>query len=91
MQSDFSSDNSVPPAGATVAISVEHLGFHPLNAARIVYVVDDDGPIWRYGFAYGTLMEHAEHGEERFSVDWNDRKVASVRDPRVFAAAEGAC
>jgi len=30
--------------GATVAIAVEHFGFHSLNAARIVYVVDDDGP-----------------------------------------------
>ena len=29
--------------GATVAISVEHFEFHSLNAARIVYVVDDDG------------------------------------------------
>ena len=57
--------------GATVAISVAHFGFHSLNAARIVYVVDDDGPIWRYGFAYGTLTEHAERGEERFTVEWN--------------------
>jgi uncharacterized protein (UPF0548 family) len=63
--------------GATVAISVEHFGFHSLNAARIVYVVDDDGPICRYGFAYGTLTEHAERGEERFTVEWN-RSEGSV-------------
>jgi uncharacterized protein (UPF0548 family) len=25
----------------------------------------------RYGFAYGTLSEHAERGEERFAVEWN--------------------
>ena len=25
----------------------------------------------RYGFAYGTLGEHAEQGEERFTVEWN--------------------
>jgi uncharacterized protein (UPF0548 family) len=25
----------------------------------------------RYGFAYGTLEEHMERGEERFSVEWN--------------------
>ncbi len=60
-----------------VAISVEHFGFHSLNAARIVYVVDDDGPICRYGFAYGTLTEHAERGEERFTVEWN-RSEGSV-------------
>lgn len=57
--------------GATVAISVEHFGFYSLNAARIVYVVDDAGPICRYGFAYGTLTEHSESGEERFTVEWS--------------------
>jgi uncharacterized protein (UPF0548 family) len=36
-----------------------------------VYVVNEDGPIARYGFAYGTLAEHAERGEERFTVEWN--------------------
>lgn len=57
--------------GATVAVLVRHFGFYSLNAARIVYVVDEDGPICRYGFAYGTLAEHAESGEERFTVEWN--------------------
>lgn len=57
--------------GATVAILVQHFGFYSLNAARIVYVVNEDGPISRYGFAYGTLTEHAESGEERFAVEWN--------------------
>jgi uncharacterized protein (UPF0548 family) len=36
-----------------------------------VYVVDSDDTIKRYGFAYGTLAEHAESGEERFTVEWN--------------------
>lgn len=58
-------------AGATVAVLVRHFGFYSLNAARIVYVVDEDGPICRYGFAYGTLAEHAESGEERFTVEWD--------------------
>jgi uncharacterized protein (UPF0548 family) len=57
--------------GANVAVVVHHFGFYSLNAARIVYVVNDDGPIARYGFAYGTLAEHAECGEERFTVEWN--------------------
>jgi uncharacterized protein (UPF0548 family) len=57
--------------GTDVAILVRHFGFYSLNAARIVYVVDEDGPIARYGFAYGTLAEHAESGEERFTVEWN--------------------
>jgi uncharacterized protein (UPF0548 family) len=33
-------------------------------------VVDEDGPMRRFGFAYGTLREHAERGEERFVVEW---------------------
>jgi uncharacterized protein (UPF0548 family) len=36
-----------------------------------VYVVDEEGPMERFGFAYGTLAEHAESGEERFTVQWN--------------------
>jgi uncharacterized protein (UPF0548 family) len=31
-------------------------------------VVDDHGAHPRYGFAYGTLTEHGETGEERFTV-----------------------
>ena len=58
-------------AGRDVAVLVHHFGFCSLNAARIVYVIDEDGPIARFGFAYGTLIEHAERGEERFTVEWN--------------------
>jgi uncharacterized protein (UPF0548 family) len=71
---------SPPPpieVSATVAVLVRHFGFYSLNAARIVYVVDEDGPCCRYGFAYGTLAEHAESGEERFTVEW-DRSEDNV-------------
>lgn len=57
--------------GAAVAVVVRHFGFWSLNCCRIVYTVDDQGPVRRYGFAYGTLPEHAERGEERFTVEWN--------------------
>lgn len=40
-------------------------------------VIDEDGPICRYGFAYGTLGEHGERGEERSTVNW-DRSEGSV-------------
>ena len=33
--------------------------------------MDEEGPIVRFGFAYGTLPDHAEKGEERFSVEWH--------------------
>ena len=49
-----------------VAVLVEHLGFFSLNAARIVYTLDDPD---RFGFAYGTLTDHGESGEERFLVE----------------------
>jgi uncharacterized protein (UPF0548 family) len=54
-----------------VAVLVSHFGFWSLNCCRIVYVFDEDGPISRFGFAYGTLPEHAEQGEERFTLEWN--------------------
>lgn len=57
--------------GTDVAVEVRHYGFHSLNACRIVYLVDESGPLSRYGFAYGTLQEHAETGEERFTVEWD--------------------
>ena len=56
--------------GTDVAVSVHHFGFYSLNACRIVYLIDEDGPTKRFGFAYGTLWEHAESGEERFTVEW---------------------
>jgi uncharacterized protein (UPF0548 family) len=43
----------------------------------IVYVVDEPGPLQRFGFAYGTLPGHAGTGEERFLVEW-DRASGEV-------------
>jgi uncharacterized protein (UPF0548 family) len=57
--------------GAVVAVRCRHFGFWSLNACRVVYLVDDEGPIVRFGFAYGTLPDHAERGEERFTVEWH--------------------
>jgi len=57
--------------GTDIAVSVHHFGFYSLNACRIVYVVNEEEPVKRFGFAYGTLAEHAESGEERFTVEWN--------------------
>jgi uncharacterized protein (UPF0548 family) len=71
------SPSCLTQVGTDVAVSVHHFGFYSLNACRIVYIVDQDDPIKRLGFAYGTLAEHAERGEERFTVEWNrgDDKV----------------
>lgn len=59
--------------GTNVAVLIRHFGFWSLNAARIVYTINEDGPIKRYGFAYGTLLDHSESGEERFSVEWHSQ------------------
>jgi uncharacterized protein (UPF0548 family) len=63
--------------GATVAVVISHLGFWSMNACRIVYVIEEGGRQPRYGFAYGTLTDHGERGEERFTVEWN-REDGSV-------------
>src|SRR5262249_51543100 len=51
--------------GTTVASLIKHFGFWSLNACRIVYAIEEPR---RFAFAYGTLPDHAEQGEERFSV-----------------------
>lgn len=66
----------VPPdtpieVGAVVAILTCHFGFWSLNACRVVYLIDEDGPVKKFGFAYGTLSSHVERGEERFTIEWH--------------------
>jgi uncharacterized protein (UPF0548 family) len=63
--------------GQVVAILARSIGLWWLNACRIVAVVDEDGPVRRFGFAYGTLPDHAGSGEERFLVEW-DRQEGGV-------------
>jgi uncharacterized protein (UPF0548 family) len=58
--------------GNVVAVLIKHYGFWSLNFCRIVYLLDDEeNSVRRLGFAYGTLAEHAEQGEERFTVEWD--------------------
>ena len=66
----------VPPgvpvtAGATVAVKAHTFGAWSLSATRVVYVINEAGPMERFGFAYGTLPDHVETGEERFKVEWD--------------------
>jgi uncharacterized protein (UPF0548 family) len=71
-------DRHVPLAGLSVAVlfHAEHLPLCLLMPARVVYVAEDSitsdrQQIDRFGFAYGTLPDHPERGEERFLVEWN--------------------
>jgi len=54
-------------SGATVAVKARAFGTWSLSACRVVYVIDEGR---RFGFAYGTLPDHVEKGEERFLVEW---------------------
>ena len=64
----------VPPAtpvevGRIVAVQARTFGFWSLSAAKIVYVIEDKAAVNRFGFAYGTLPNHVECGEERFMIE----------------------
>lgn len=52
--------------GTAVAVIAQAAGLTFLNATRIVYAFDEGS---RFGFAYGTLPDHVESGEERFSIE----------------------
>jgi uncharacterized protein (UPF0548 family) len=65
--------------GTIVAVQAKVFGLWWLNAARIVYVVDEQREQRvRYGFAYGTLPDHVERGEERFMIEWLKEEDNSV-------------
>jgi uncharacterized protein (UPF0548 family) len=54
--------------GTVVAVLIRHLGFWSLNGCRVLYNVGSPDDVARFGFAYGTLTNHAESGEELFEV-----------------------
>ena len=81
--------------GTVVALLIRHFGFWSLNGARVVYEIGDAGTGERFGFAYGTLPNHSEAGEESFEV-WHDRRsdqvmyrIHAVSRPRAFLARLG--
>jgi uncharacterized protein (UPF0548 family) len=55
-------------AGTDVAVLIRHFGFWSLNGARVLYHVVGNDTQASFGFAYGTLTNHAESGEELFEV-----------------------
>jgi uncharacterized protein (UPF0548 family) len=57
--------------GEVLAVMGRAIRLWWVNACRIVYVVEETGTIAKFGFAYGTLPSHAESGEERFLVEWD--------------------
>jgi uncharacterized protein (UPF0548 family) len=81
--------------GTVVAVLVNHLGFWSLNGCRIVYVIGDRDSATQFGFAYGTLSNHAERGEEIFevSIDPVSQEVSyhirAASKPRAMLARMG--
>jgi uncharacterized protein (UPF0548 family) len=52
-----------------VAVVARSIGLWWLNACRIVYLIDEELEEKKFGFAYGTLPDHAGAGEERFLIE----------------------
>ena len=85
---------SIEP-GSVVAVLVRHLGFWSLNGCRVVYRVGDQQTGRNFGFAYGTLTNHAERGEEIFEVALTPGteevvyRIRAVSKPRALLARIG--
>ena len=81
--------------GSVVAVLVHHMGFWSLNGCRIVYTLGDRRTGPSFGFAYGTLTNHAELGEEIFEValapesDEVVYRIRAVSKPRAAMARIG--
>jgi uncharacterized protein (UPF0548 family) len=71
--------------GKNVAVIARLFSLWFVSACRIVYVVDDDAPVKRFGFAYGTLPDHVESGEERFTVEWHEEDDSVWYDILAFS------
>lgn len=72
-------------AGEVVAVMGRAIGLWWLNSCRIVYVIDESGPISKFGFAYGTLPGHVECGEERFLIEWHREEKSVWYDILAFS------
>ena len=63
-----------PMVTGTIIAAMINVGpIWSLNPCRIIHTIDDESPsgVLRFGFALGTLDDHAECGEERFLVEWH--------------------
>lgn len=58
-----------PQKGQTVLVLFHLFGLWWLNSARLVYTFEESH---RFGFAYGTLNQHVECGEEVFWIERNE-------------------
>ena len=79
--------NAAIAPGTDVAVLIRHLGFWSLNGCRVVYSIGGMNGM-EFGFAYGTLGNHAETGEELFKVVFDETSgdvtyvIRAVSKPR---------
>lgn len=89
-----------PPAapiesGTVVAVLIRHFGCWSLNGCRVLYSVGSRHDVDRFGFAYGTLTNHAESGEELFEVCMDPRterviyRIRAISRPQATLARVG--
>jgi uncharacterized protein (UPF0548 family) len=71
--------------GEIVSVAGRAFGLWWLNSCRIIYVINESGPIHRFGFAYGTLPKHVERGEERFLIEWDQSADTVCYDILAFS------
>ncbi len=82
-------------AGTVVAVLVHHLGIWSLNGCRVVYQIENVDSETNFGFAYGTLTNHAERGEEIFEVTIDplsqevSYRICAASKPRAALARVG--
>jgi uncharacterized protein (UPF0548 family) len=99
-QFDIGWVETFPPAapvvsGTVVAVLIRHLGFWSLNGCRVLYTVGGLSDVARFGFAYGTLTNHAESGEELFEVvidpqtDEVSYRIRAISSPQAWLAGVG--
>lgn len=79
--------NPIFKKGDVVVMNARVFGIWWLNAARILTVFDDDN---HFGFAYGTLPNHVEMGEEVFQILMNEHgevyySINAFSRPRFWA------
>jgi len=80
--------------GAVVAVLIRHLGFWSLNGCRVAYHAEAAGDS-AFGYAYGTLPNHAESGEELFEVFIDPRtddviyRIRATSEPQAMLARIG--
>ena len=75
--------------GEVIAVVARSIGVWWLNACQIVYVIDEQSRRKRFGFAYGTLPDHAGSGEERVLIEMDDNETVWY-DVLAFSRPQGA-